>query len=53
MSVEMRKLQGNKNGTFMISLPQRFVKSLDLKKADMIRLDIHDENKIVMQKVNL
>ena len=51
--MEVRKLQGNNQGTFMIVLPCRFVKQLDLKKSDMIRLDINGNKQIVMEKVNL
>lgn len=49
----MRKLQGNKEGTFMITLPHRFIKQLDLHKSDMIKLEVNGDNKIVLQKVVL
>jgi antitoxin component of MazEF toxin-antitoxin module len=53
VDTEMRKLQGNNQGTYMITLPHRFVKTLDLHKSDMIRLDLNGNKQIVMEKVNL
>lgn len=54
MDTEVRKLQGNNQGAFMITLPPRFIMSLDLHKKDMIRLDLNGDNKqIVIQKVVL
>jgi antitoxin component of MazEF toxin-antitoxin module len=49
----MRKLQGSKNGSYLVGIPSRFVKALGLNKSDLIKLELNPDNKIIMERVNL
>jgi antitoxin component of MazEF toxin-antitoxin module len=50
MRPSFRKVRADKKGTFYLSIPKQFVKTMELSKGQKLKVDLVSKNKLEISK---
>jgi len=51
MRASLRKVRADKKGTFYLSIPRQFVKAMEIRPGQRLKIDIISKNKIEVSKI--